>query len=171
MYRNDQQLHFVRRPYVHARAVTTSHQDHKVLLMVPASAIVGLWIACLPPLTGSILTRLNVLVQRQTSNETINRLHKGDRFAPVNFHDRWNAIVEIDKAANGTQSVERIPDGCEPAFSHLVKVGNFSARCVANADALTRLTAADPPGQNRTGSKLGWLVMRMVGISTSRLRS
>jgi hypothetical protein len=89
----------------------------------------------------------------------------------VNFHDRWNAIVEIDKAPNGTQSVERIPDGCEPAFSHLVKVGNFSARCVANADALTRLTAVDPPGQSRTGSKLGWLVMRMVGISTPRLPS
>jgi hypothetical protein len=117
--------------------------------MVLASAIVVLWIACLPTLTGSILSGLNAVVQRQTSNETINRLHKGDRLAPVNFHDRWNAIVEIDKAPNGTQSAERIPDGCEPAFSHLVKVGDFSARCVANADALTRLTAV---GQNRTGS-------------------
>ena len=135
--------------YVHARAVTTSHQDHKVLLMVLGSAIVGLWIACLPAPTDSILTRLNVVVQRQTSTETINRLHKGDRLAPVSFHDRWNAIVEIDKAPNGTQSVERIPDGCESAFSHLVKVGNFSARCVANADALTRLTAVDLPGQNQ----------------------
>ena len=64
MYRNDQQLHFVRRSYVHVRAVTTSHQDHKVLLIALASAIVGLWIACLPALTDSILTRLNVVVQR-----------------------------------------------------------------------------------------------------------
>jgi hypothetical protein len=126
MYRNAQQLRFVRRPYVHARAVTTSHQDHKFLLMVLASAIVALWI--------------DVVVQRQTSNETINRLHKGDRLAPVNFHDRWNAIAEIHKAY-GSQSVERIPDGCEPAFSHLVKVGNFSARCVAKVDAPTRLAA------------------------------
>jgi hypothetical protein len=139
--------------------------------MVLASAIIVLWIACLPALTGSILTGLNVVVQRQTSTEVINRLQKGDRLVPVNFHDRWNAIVEIDKAPNGTQSVERIPDGCEPAFSHLVKVGNFSARCVANADAPTRLTAVDPRGQNRTGSKLGWLVMRMAGFSTPRLRS
>jgi hypothetical protein len=142
MYRSEQQLHFVRRPYVHARAVTTSHQDHEFLLMVLASAIVVLWIGCLPALTGSILPQLNIVVQRQTSDETINRLHKGDRLAPVNFHDRWNAIAEIDKAY-GSQSVERIPDGCEPAFSHLVKVGNFSARCVANVDALTRLAAVE----------------------------
>ena len=83
------------------------------------------------------------------SNETINRLHKGDRLPPVNFHDRWNAIAETNKGSNGAQTVERVPDGCEPAFSHLVKIGNFSARCVANADALTRLTAVDLPGQNR----------------------
>jgi hypothetical protein len=36
-----------------------------------------MWIACFPALTGSILTGLNVVVQRQTSTETINRLHKG----------------------------------------------------------------------------------------------
>jgi hypothetical protein len=143
MYRNDQQLHFVRRPYVHVRAVSTSHQDHKVLLMVLASAIVVLWTAYLPALTDSILNGLNVVVQRQTPNETINRLHKGDRLAPVNFHDRWNAIAETNKGSNGAQTVERIPDGCEPAFSHLVKIGNFSARCLANVDALTRLAAVE----------------------------
>jgi hypothetical protein len=99
---------------------------------------------CLPlSAHGSILPKLNVVVQHQTSNETINHQHKGDRLAPVYFHERWNAIVEIDKALNGTQSVERIPDGCEPAFSHVVKVGNFSARCVANVDAPTRLAAVE----------------------------
>jgi hypothetical protein len=144
MYRNEQQLHFVRRPYAHARAVSISHQDHKVLSLVLASAIVVLWIATLSALTGSILSRLNVVVHRQTSNETINRLHKGDRLAPMSFYDRWNAIVEVDRASNGAQSVERIPDGCEPAFSYLVKVGNFCARCVAKVDTLTRLAAAEP---------------------------
>jgi hypothetical protein len=143
MYRNAQQLHFARRPYVHARAVSTAYQDRKALLMVLVSSIVVLWIACLSALTGSILPKLNVVVQHQTSNETINHQHKGDRLAPVYFHERWNAIVEIDKALNGTQSVERIPDGCEPAFSHVVKVGNFSARCVANVDAPTRLAAVE----------------------------
>jgi hypothetical protein len=143
MYTKAWQLYLGRQPYVHARAVSPSHQDHKFRLIVLSSAIVALWIACLSALTGSILPKLNVAVQRQTSNEMINRLHKGDRLAPVHFHDRWNAIVEIDKASKGSQNVERIPDGCEPAFGHLVKVGNFSARCVASVDALTRLAAVE----------------------------
>ena len=139
MHRNAPQLYFSRRPYVHARAVTV-YQDRKALLMVLASAIVVLWIFCLSALTNSILSKLDV-VQHQTSNEMINRLHKGDRLPPVNFRERWNAIAEIDSAPNGTQSVERIPEGCEPAFSHLVKAGNFSARCVASVDAFTNLAA------------------------------
>ena len=61
----------------------------------------------------------------------------------MNFHDRWNAIAETNKGSNGAQTVERVPDGCEPAFSHLVKIGNFSARCLANVDALTRLAAVE----------------------------
>jgi hypothetical protein len=143
MYANAQKLDLGRRPCVHAPAVSTSHRDHKFRLIVLASASVGLWIACLSALTDSILPKLNVAVQRQTSNEMIDRLHKGDRLAPVNFRDRWNAIAEIDKALKRSQNVERIPDGCEPAFGHLVKVGNFSARCVANVHALTRLAAAE----------------------------
>ena len=97
MYRNDQQLHFVRRPYVHARAVTTSHQGHKILLMVLAGAIIALWIACLSALTGSTLPKLNIVMQHQTPNETVIRLHKGDRLAPVNFRERWNAIADIER--------------------------------------------------------------------------
>ena len=134
---------FVRRPYVRACAVSTSRQEHKVLLIVLASAIFVLWIACLWTLTGSILLKLNAVVQRQTSNQTVIRLHKADWLAPVNFHERWNAITEIDKASNGAESVERIPYGCEPAFSQLVKTGNFSARCVASVDAFTRLAAVE----------------------------
>jgi hypothetical protein len=143
MYRDEHQLHFVRRPYVRARAVSTSHQERKALLMVLASVTILLWIACLSALTGSILTKLNIVVQHQTSNETINRLHKGDRLTPVSFHERWNAFVEINKGSHGQQSVERIPNGCEPVFSHVVKVGNFSARCIADVDAITRLAFVD----------------------------
>lgn len=140
-----QRLHFVRRPYLHARAASASHQDHKVLFMVLASAIFVLWIAFLWALTGSVLPKLNAVVQRQTSSDAVIRLHKGDRLLPVNFHDRWNAVAEADKASNGARSVERILDGCEPAFGHLVKVGNFSARCVANVDSPTRLAAVVVP--------------------------
>jgi len=143
MHRNAQQLHFARRPYVRVRAVSPSHHDHKVLLIVLTSAIFVLWIACLWTLTGSILPKLNAVVQREASNQTVIRLHKGDRLPPVNFYDRWNAIAETNKASNGAQTVERIPDGCEPAFIHLVKIGNFSARCLANVDALTRQAAVE----------------------------
>jgi hypothetical protein len=137
-----QHLHYVRRPTGRTRAVGTSHQDHKVLIVL-TSAIFVLWIACFWTLTGSILPKLNAVVQRQASNQTVIRLHKGDRLPPANFHDRWNAIAETNKGSNGVQSVERIPDGCEPAFSHLVKIGNFSARCLASVDALTRLAAVE----------------------------
>jgi hypothetical protein len=143
MYRDERQLHFVCRPYVYARAVSISSQNRKVLLMVLASVAALLWIACLSELTGSVLTSFDIVVQHQTSNQTINRLHKGDRFAPVSFYERWNAIAETNKASHGAQRAERIPDGCEPVFSHVVKVGNFSARCIANVDVLTRLAVVD----------------------------
>lgn len=135
MYRNEQELHFARRQSVDAHAMTASHQDHQVLLMVLASAIVVLWIACLSTLTAPFLPKLYVVAQHHASTETINRLHKGDRLPPMNFHDRWNAIAVINKDSDGGQSFQRILDGCEPAFSHLVKVGNFSARCIARVDA------------------------------------
>ena len=122
--------------------MNTLHQDHKVLLMVVATAIVLLWIACLSALNGSILSKLNAVLQPQTSDATINRPHKGG-LAPANFYQRWNAIVEINKASQGARSVEQIPDGCEPAFSRLVKIGNFSTRCVANVNALTKLAAVE----------------------------
>jgi hypothetical protein len=143
MYRDEQQLHFVHRPHVRARAVSTSREERKVLLVVFASVTILLWIACLSALTGSILTTSNIVVQRHTSNETINRLHKGDRLPPISFHERWNAIAEINNDSHRARSVERIPYGCEPAFSHVVKVGNFSARCIANVDARTRLAVVN----------------------------
>jgi hypothetical protein len=139
MYRNAQKFHFVHGAPACAK---TSHQDHKVPLMVVATAIILLWIACFSTLTGPISTELNVVVQPQTSDATINGVHKAG-LAPANFYERWNAIVEINKASQGAWSVEQIPEGCEPAFSRLVKVGNFSTRCVVNVNALTKLAAVE----------------------------
>jgi len=139
MYRNAQKFHFVHGAPACAK---TSHQDHKVPLMVVATAIILLWIACFSTLTGPISTELNVVVQPQTSDATINGVDKGG-LAPANFYERWNAIVEINKASQGAWSVEQIPEGCEPAFSRLVKVGNFSTRCVVNVNALTKLAAVE----------------------------
>ena len=61
-----QQLHFMRQPYVHARAVAQMQEkdQQKITIMVAyslASAIIVLCMAYLPTLTGSILTNLNIV--------------------------------------------------------------------------------------------------------------
>jgi hypothetical protein len=104
MYRNARQLHFVR-PHVHARCkyLTSGPQSS----VNGSSAIIVLWIAALSGATGSMLPKLNIVMQHQMSNEAINRLRKGDRLTLVNFRERWNAIAQIDKAPNGALSVEQ----------------------------------------------------------------
>jgi hypothetical protein len=112
----------------------SQHNAHHQFLAIGAyliaSAIIALWMAYLPTVTGNILMQLNVLPQHVVSN-SINRLHKGDQLATVRFADRWSAVGALNKPTNAGKSVERIPFGCEGAFSRLVKAGNFSARCVA----------------------------------------
>ena len=61
-----QQLHFMRRPYAHARAVAQTQEKHqqKITMMVAyslASAIIVLSMAYLPILMDSILTNLNIV--------------------------------------------------------------------------------------------------------------
>lgn len=145
--RNQQQLHFGHRPHVRARAVAVPQQeDHKILLMVAyvlASAIIVLWMAYLPSVTGSILNRLGVVPQHLASSESINRLHKADRLVGTKFDDRWNAVAEISGATDAARSAERIPLGCEAAFMRLVKDGNFSARCIASGESRVRLAAVE----------------------------
>jgi hypothetical protein len=141
MYGNAQKCHFVHRAPACARPANASHQDHKVLLMVVATAIILLWIACFSALTGSILTKLMLWRSlRRPTRRSIVRVRGG--LAPANFYERWNAIVEVIKASRGARGLEQIPEGCEPAFSRPVRVGNFSAR-VANVNALTRQAAVE----------------------------
>ena len=45
--------------------------------------------------------------------------------------------------------IEKIPFSCELAFSRLVKMGNFSTRCIATADTSIKLAAAVPVGLSR----------------------
>jgi len=131
MDRNYQQL--ARRAQARARAIPAPRQDHRILLMVVymlISAIIALWLAYLPTITASVLTQLNIVPQHLTAAETmVNRDHKGDRLATLTFDERWKAVATIDKAAPARRA-ERIPHGCEGAFSGLVKAGNFSTRCV-----------------------------------------
>jgi hypothetical protein len=125
----------------------TRHRSDPTLLAVTGclvAAIIALWIAYLPSATGSVLTKLNVLPQHLSADSyTINHLNKGGRLAGVRFDDRWSAIEPTNPSRPATQRTGHIPDGCEAAFSRLVKVGNFSTRCVAAVSAPTRLALVE----------------------------
>jgi hypothetical protein len=149
--RSQQHLYSMLQPYTRARAVAQLQEQnqHNIMMIVAyalASAIVVLWMAYLPTLAGSVMTKLNnVPTHLSSASDSINRTNKSDQFTSVRFNDRWNAIVSMTiqtlgqnevhaRVADPTKGIQRIPVGCEPAFSGLLKTGNFSARCVASAD-------------------------------------
>lgn len=130
MYRNNQHYQFARRVGALARAPSMPNAEHKILTTVVyalASAIVALWMAYL---TDVALTKLSSVPQHLASNETVDRTYKGDRLAIVNFDGSSNGLAHVEESGSERRA-ERIPVGCEPAFSTLVKVGNFSRRCLA----------------------------------------
>ena len=129
---NENHQKFVGRPQARAHARSMPRHDHRLLLMVAyvlISAMIVLWLAYLPAVTGSILTGLNLVPQHRTSSETIERAPKGDRAMALSFDERWSAVAAIDRRAPARRA-ERIPNGCEGALSRLIKAGNFSTRCV-----------------------------------------
>jgi predicted anti-sigma-YlaC factor YlaD len=85
----------VRRGSIRSVAVATSQEPHgqRLLMMsayLIASAIIALWMAYWPTVTGSILTTLNALPQHLTeASYTVNHLNQGDRLT-VRFDDRWS---------------------------------------------------------------------------------
>ncbi len=105
------------------------------------SAVIALGLMTyLPAVAGTTLTTPTHLV-----SDSVNRIHKGDRFTGVGFDTRWNALATPTRTGGGknrvrpqsahrVKSVQTIPFGCEPAFSRLVVVGNFTARCIAAID-------------------------------------
>jgi hypothetical protein len=120
------------RAYVRAGAVDVQDENSNVLIMVAyalASAIVLFWLVHLSLVNGTALSKLNILSEHASYNELVNRLHKADRLPTAPFNDRWNASISSSKP-DATRRIGRIPDGCEPAFSGLVKASNFSSRCV-----------------------------------------
>jgi hypothetical protein len=130
---SDRQL-YAGRPsaYARVRAVDIRNEDNSALFIVAyalASAIIVLWLAYLSSVTGTVLSKLNILPEHLSYYETVNRLHKTDRRPMGSFNGRWNALVTSGKP-DAAQRTGRIPDGCESAFGVLVRVGNFSARCV-----------------------------------------
>jgi len=119
--------------------------NHRILLLVACvmvSAIIVLWVAYLPIVTGSILTKLNIVQWHTSYDYSINRLHKGDRLGSVQFVDRWNVTGAIIKASHPAGNAGRIPEGCEPVFGRLVRSGNFTAFCVTHIDLPMQLALA-----------------------------
>jgi hypothetical protein len=126
MYRNKQQYQFAPRP----AAAIPNAAEHLILtrvVCVLASALIALWMAYF---TDVARAKVNFVPQRLTASETVDRTHKGDRLAIVNFDDKGNVLAQINEPMSERRA-KRIPVGCEPAFSTLVKVGNFSRRCLA----------------------------------------
>ena len=154
--RSQQHLHFTRQPHAHARAVAQVQEQnqHKIIIIMMvayalASAIIILWMAYMPTLTGGILTNLNTVPTHLLSaSDSFNRANKDDRLTNVQFNDRWSALAAIKiqtlqengthaRATDPAKNIQRLPVGCEPAFGPLVKTGNFITRCIASADIPT----------------------------------
>ena len=145
---NKERPQFVRLP-----SLAPARRGNKVLkagTYILASAILAFGLAYLPVAAGSSLTTMNVAPAHLTSN-AVNRLHKDDPLARAGFDARWNAVAAGTKNSNSSQRAEpaaaaksveqRIPFGCEPAFSRMIVAGNFSARCLAAIDSFEKVAA------------------------------
>ena len=130
---SDRQLYAGRpRAYARVRVADARHESDSISVRIAyalASAIFVLWLTYLSAATATVLSKLNVPPERLSFNETVNRTHKTGRPTVAPFNDRWSALATSGKL-NIAQRTGRIPDGCDPAFSSLVKVGNFTSRCV-----------------------------------------
>jgi hypothetical protein len=128
---SDQQFHGGR-PRAHARAVVMECENGAILLRITyalAAAIITVWLTHLSSVTDIVLNKANALPEQLSYNEMVNRAHKTDQLTVAPFNDRWNAPA-TSRNPDAARRTGRIPDGCEPAFGGLVKVGNFSSRCV-----------------------------------------
>ena len=114
--------------------------NEKLLAMTAFSlaiAIASLWSAYLPTISGAVWSTPSISSQRAPAESyTVNHADKGDRLAVViRFSDRWSPVETISKNKNANPRTSRVPEGCEFAFSRLVKAGNFSTRCVASVSS------------------------------------
>ena len=98
-----QHLYSMRQPYGHARAVARVQEQnqHKITMMIAyalLSAIIVLWLAYLPTLTGSILTNLHIVPTHLSSaSDSVYRANRDDQHTGARFDDRWNAFTTTIK--------------------------------------------------------------------------
>jgi hypothetical protein len=101
--RRQQQFHFMRQPYAHARAVAQVQEQnqHKITMMIVyalLSAIIVLWLAYLPTLTGSILTNLQIVPTNLSSaSDSVFRANRDDQSTGARLDGRWNAFTTTIK--------------------------------------------------------------------------
>jgi hypothetical protein len=138
---------FARPPAHDTAAARRGNKILKAGACVVTSAVTAWALACLPVAAGSNLAALGAAPAYLTT-DAVNRPLKGDRLVRAGFDARWNALAAAMTNSNGGRRLEpraakrveqRIPLGCEPAFSRLVVAGNFSTRCLA---VLERASAA-----------------------------
>ena len=131
-----QQLHFMRPPYAHARAAlqVQEQNQHKITMMVTyalLSAIIVLWMAYLPTVTGSILTSLNIVPTHLSfASDRVNRANVDDHLTSVRFDDRWSAFATPTiktLKGNGVHTSVTDPSGGLPASSGRLPSGVQSA--------------------------------------------
>ena len=105
------------------------------------SAIVALCIW--PASAGHIQAKFNVPAFLTFTSDVSNRIHNENRVIGISFQDRWSAVPAptVESAGKNNRRepraesrIEKIPFGCELAFSRLVTKGNFSTRCIASVD-------------------------------------
>ena len=122
------------------------------------SAIAAFCVVCLPVSAENSLTKLNVTPTPLISVSDVARIQKADRLSGISFKERWNAVPAPSTGARKQSQretswakthIEKIPFSCELAFSRLVKMGNFSTRCIATADTSIKLAAAVSVGLSR----------------------
>jgi len=115
----------------YARAATIRYQNQMAWLFVACaflSAIIALWTIYLPTASNSILSYVPPL----KATEMVEGVQKADRLPRLRFEDRWNSVLTIQKTSSTTSRIEKIPVGCETAFSRLSQARNFLARCLAS---------------------------------------
>lgn len=138
-----------------------------------AGAAITIWMLCLPFLLGASLASLNAAhgyAAVSTQWNTSSRSLKGNRLTST--HVKQSGVAGVDQGKIGARRVMsgsspptsadqsradrarveapsalksegKILVGCEPAFSKLVRAGNFARRCVTSIDTSLSFASAD----------------------------
>jgi hypothetical protein len=90
--------HVARRHRVQARAISLRRNAIPVMIAYAViSAVIALWMAYLPFVTGSILSGLNIVPDHRAAfSSIVNRENKGDRLAGAAFDNRWSIPGNIE---------------------------------------------------------------------------